>query len=570
MEDRTNSLRTNIMKKILFIALLSSTYSFSQCFVQIESGQEHTVAIADDGTLWGWGSNTSGECGISPNQHVLSPTQIGTFNDWIDVDCGSYHTIALRANGAVYTMGYNNNGQCGTGNTTNVLTPTQVASGFINVSANKRFTSYAIRADSTLWACGENNGRFGNGLTSSSDSFIEVNNGYKWTEIEGGNDHTIGIATGNNVLACGNNYYGQQGISTNMNTQQLALNFVNINTNNYNIVDADAGHFFSIIIDSIGTVYTFGVANNGQLGVQFGGLSTATWQLPFYNEGSIITRIKAGFDDAIAMNNTTIYSWGKNAFQNSSANSGYAFNPYQWNFTNPPVDASMGQLFSAFIIEDEGVYNWGINSTGSCGNGTTVHSTTPAINNATCESPCSITNVSIDNVSACDPVTNSYTVMITTTYEFPGDADEIVIGGFGMPNAVFALTGSPQTETVTIYFDDVTTSATNLSVSLTALTNINFSCIHPVVNDAWSAPLPCSSAGIDDLTTQMNIYPNPAGDELNISLSNASAIIISDINGKQLLNSDSSDKHQINVAHLQAGIYFIQTENGATTRFVKQ
>lgn len=81
----------------------------------------------------------------------------------------------------------------------------------------------------------------------------------------------------------------------------------------------------------------------------------------------------------------------------------------------------------------------------------------------------------------------------------------------------------------------------------------------------------CSgTAGLVSLNqNEVLAYPNPAHDHLNISLSAASSIIISDINGKQLITSQTSNSHVINVADLESGVYFIHTNDGAATRFIK-
>jgi hypothetical protein len=79
------------------------------------------------------------------------------------------------------------------------------------------------------------------------------------------------------------------------------------------------------------------------------------------------------------------------------------------------------------------------------------------------------------------------------------------------------------------------------------------------------------TAGIIDIQqNRISLFPNPTNHQLNISLSEASLVIISDINGKQILTSGSSMIHQVDVSILQSGIYLIQTENGAMTRFIKQ
>jgi len=81
---------------------------------------------------------------------------------------------------------------------------------------------------------------------------------------------------------------------------------------------------------------------------------------------------------------------------------------------------------------------------------------------------------------------------------------------------------------------------------------------------------PTGTASLVEDKEQVILYPNPATDFLNIKLSTPSAIIVSDINGKQLLISSSKNIHQIQVAELESGVYFIQAENGAVQKFIKQ
>ena len=78
------------------------------------------------------------------------------------------------------------------------------------------------------------------------------------------------------------------------------------------------------------------------------------------------------------------------------------------------------------------------------------------------------------------------------------------------------------------------------------------------------------TAGITTIQqNNMSLFPNPAEDNLNIILSESSSIYVSDINGKPIMTSESKLTHHLNVSNLKAGIYLIQTENGAINRFVK-
>lgn len=78
------------------------------------------------------------------------------------------------------------------------------------------------------------------------------------------------------------------------------------------------------------------------------------------------------------------------------------------------------------------------------------------------------------------------------------------------------------------------------------------------------------TSNLSDLNqSDFSIYPNPAQDVLNIELETPSSIVVTDINGKQLMTSESSVTHQMNLEPLEAGVYFIQIENGATQKFIK-
>ena len=84
------------------------------------------------------------------------------------------------------------------------------------------------------------------------------------------------------------------------------------------------------------------------------------------------------------------------------------------------------------------------------------------------------------------------------------------------------------------------------------------------------------TTGIDnniDLSSEINIYPNPTSNQLTIDIEqNISEIIIIDITGKNI-KTITPDLNVINVADLSDGIYFIKlitNERTITKKFVKQ
>ena len=65
--------------------------------------------------------------------------------------------------------------------------------------------------------------------------------------------------------------------------------------------------------------------------------------------------------------------------------------------------------------------------------------------------------------------------------------------------------------------------------------------------------------------THMSIYPNPAVDQLNVTLSQNDGIVIYNIMGQAVMNIEGhAGANSINISELGAGIYFISA--GADTQ----
>ena len=90
----------------------------------IACGDDHAVALKTDGTLWTWGRNTSGQLGINDTTNRSTPvtTLLGGTN-WKSISGGENHTIALKTDGSLWSWGLNTSGQLGVNNTTTRSTP---------------------------------------------------------------------------------------------------------------------------------------------------------------------------------------------------------------------------------------------------------------------------------------------------------------------------------------------------------------------------------------------------------------------------------------------------------------
>lgn len=91
---------------------------------QVAGGWEHSVALANDGTVVTWGGNGFGQLGDSSSADSYLPVvAAGTGATVTGVDAGWEHTVAWAADGSAYAWGNNGNGQAGNGSTDDTSRP---------------------------------------------------------------------------------------------------------------------------------------------------------------------------------------------------------------------------------------------------------------------------------------------------------------------------------------------------------------------------------------------------------------------------------------------------------------
>ena len=79
------------------------------------------LAIKTDGTLWGWGSNSSNQLGTgNTGKNETTPIQIGTDNNWKTVTMGVAHTMAIKTDGTLWGWGIISSGHLGNGTQSSV------------------------------------------------------------------------------------------------------------------------------------------------------------------------------------------------------------------------------------------------------------------------------------------------------------------------------------------------------------------------------------------------------------------------------------------------------------------
>ena len=145
---------------------------------EIYCGYNHTFILENDGTLWGCGLNAHGQLGLGDTTNRTIFTQI-TINadDVKEIYCGQDHTVILKNDGTLWGCGGNDSGELGLGDTTNRTTFTQITTNANDIKSVYCGGAHTIilKNDGTLWGCGKNNYyQLGLGDTAKRTTFTQI------------------------------------------------------------------------------------------------------------------------------------------------------------------------------------------------------------------------------------------------------------------------------------------------------------------------------------------------------------------------------------------------------------
>jgi alpha-tubulin suppressor-like RCC1 family protein len=108
------------------VTLPNKTDGNQPIILETSSGYYHTLALDNEGSVYGWGADNYGQLGqaapTSNNYSAIKITEIPSGEKAVQVCAGYYNSYILTDNNKIYRAGYNGNGQLGTGDMVNLLT----------------------------------------------------------------------------------------------------------------------------------------------------------------------------------------------------------------------------------------------------------------------------------------------------------------------------------------------------------------------------------------------------------------------------------------------------------------
>lgn len=331
------------------------------------------------GNVWVCGDNGNHELGID-SIYVYTPTKIKNLNGIVTVS-GYDQSLFVRNDGKVLACGSNYWNETGLSHDVSTKIPQELAENLtiskvkiISVSTGLNFSLF-LDSNGKVWSVGNNeNGRCGLGEVGNVTEpvMIIIFDGQTKipfiNKIASGNEHSIMLDSDGNVWSFGLNNKGQLGLG-HAGTRKIPTQLTYIHTK---IVDIAVGYIHNLLLDIDGDVWSFGSNYNNQLGYESDDIHAVADKLYVFgktHENLKFTKIAAGIMHSLLLdNNGNVWVIGSNLQGELGLGSISKVKiPTKIGFDVKFSDISAKGFISLFLDFDGNVYSCGINRYGELG-----------------------------------------------------------------------------------------------------------------------------------------------------------------------------------------------------------
>lgn len=333
-----------------------------------------SLAVRDDGSVWAWGDNGSGQLGDGRALFHAAPTPVVNLTDVVavaaggfraGVDLGGGHSVAVKRDGTVWAWGHNAFGQLGDGSTVPRATPARV-SGLTGITAVAvgEFHGLALASDRTIWAWGDNaGGQLGDGTSTNRSTPVRVSGIGDVVAVAAGSSHSLALRSDGTVWAWGS---ADLGDGTRTSVTPIRVSAL------ADVVAIAAGDGHSAAVRRDGTLWTWGFNSHGQLG-------DGTYEdraTPVRVNLTEVAAVSAGVRHTLALRRDgTVWVMGADG----GADVDRTELPRQVAGLASVTQVSAGDFYSLATRSDGSVWAWGSNSVGQLGDGTFAGRSTPVV-----------------------------------------------------------------------------------------------------------------------------------------------------------------------------------------------
>ncbi|KAM4709462.1 putative E3 ubiquitin-protein ligase HERC3 isoform 2-T2 [Discoglossus pictus] len=245
-----------------------------ECIVHVSCGMSHSVALNAQGQVFSWGAGADGQLGHGTTEAFIPiPRLIKKLNQQkiLQVSCGNQHCLALADDGQLFTWGQNNFGQLGLGKgLTSQPSPQRVKSldgiplGQVTAGGSH---SFALSLSGAVFGWGKNDaGQLGlnDEQVRESPCHVKPLRTQKVVYVSCGEEHTAILTKTGGLFTFGSGSYGQLGhnsVHNEINPRRV-LELMGSEVSQI----ACGRHHTLAFVPSSGLLYAFGCGDQGQLG----------------------------------------------------------------------------------------------------------------------------------------------------------------------------------------------------------------------------------------------------------------------------------------------------------------
>ncbi|MED0671836.1 Ig-like domain-containing protein [Aneurinibacillus aneurinilyticus] len=344
----------------------------------IVKGKAHYLALKEDGTVWAWGDNKSGELGDGTKESKNTPVQVKELTDVMTIiasndAAGNGYSIALKKDGTIWAWGSNQYGQLGVGdwNGVTITKPMRVQdlNNIVSVASGTG-NVFAIEGDGKVYAWGDNRlGQLGDDSTQTRYRPVRIKDLKGIERIVTGKNYALAYEKNGNAYAWGNNESGQLGNgSSSSNDVPKQVNglfgiqeMVTVENSNY-------------VLKNDGTVWIWGQNEKGQLG---DGTTNSRFSPVKLDGLSDIQSIAVDGKNGVALDKEgNVWFWGQTQRTDVEKENVLATPVQIKTLSNiKQIYAKAGSYFA--IGADGTIWAWGENAVGQLGNGTNKSQAVP-------------------------------------------------------------------------------------------------------------------------------------------------------------------------------------------------